>query len=329
MIRHLFVPGLLGPIPGLERQELQALPHLEMLLARADQYLEPVGYAASLFAAFGIATPAGSDLPTAAICYLADVGEAPADFVMHADPLQLLPDRDCLLAFDFDDDPLDIDEIARLVDAFNAHFNDDGLRLYGSPAGRIYLHCDRTPPVQTSPLSTVVGRNLDLYLPKGEDRRWWRGLLNETQMLCHTLELNDERGARGRPTLGGLWFSGGGKLPQVGPSPVARLIGDCNLSRGLLALRTGVGGDELIVEHAPGRAVMHADSGTWLQTLAELEHRLPSLLRDCDALHVHTGNGKVYCWRARSAWRLWRRKRSLFDSLDANPDRSQGFGNRV
>ena len=330
MIRHLFVPGLLGPMPGLEREDRLVLPRLENLLARADRLVEPIGYAEGLFALFDIEVSAGTDLPTAAVCFLADTGEAPAGFLLHADPLQLLPDLDRLLAFDLDDDPLDAGEITQLVAAFNAHFKDDGLCLYGSPAGRIYLYCDRTPSIQTHPLSTVIGRSLDPFLPDGEDRRWWRGLLNEIQMLCHGLEFNREREARGRPMLGGLWFSGGGRLPPEGQGPVVRLEGDCVLSRGLVALRAGIGGDQLIVERAPERAVMRADPGSWRQALATLEERMAGLLRDCEELHVHPGNGTVYRWHARAGRRWWRRKRPLFEYLDANPgpprDRFNGNG---
>jgi hypothetical protein len=318
LIRHLFVPGLLGPIPGLEREDRQALPRLEMLLARADRLVEPVGYASGLFALFGIETPSGADLPTAAVCFLIDTGEAPEGFLLHADPLHLLADRDRLLAFDLEDDPLDAEEVVQLVDAFNAHFCDDGVRLCASPAGRMYLHCGWVPSIGTQPLSAVIGRALDRFLPDGGDRRWWRGLLNETQMLCHSLQLNRERETRGRPALGGLWFSGGGSLPPGRQTPITRLVGDCALSRGLLALCAGAGGDELIVEHAPARAVMRADPGAWLQALIALEDRMAALLRDCEELRVHPGNGTVYSWRARSARRWWRRKRSLFECLDAD-----------
>lgn len=311
-------------MPGLGHENRQAFPHLERVLARADRLVEPVGYAGGLFALFGIQTPVAVDLPTAAVSFLADTGEAPAGFMLHADPLQLLPDRDRLLAFDLDADPLDVDEIARLVDAFNAHFGDDGVRLCGSPVRRIYLHCDRAPSIKTHPLSSVIGRDLDRFLPEGEDRRRWCGLLNETQMLCHQLELNRERETRGRPTLGGLWFSGGGRLPPRGQRPVARLVGDCVLARGLLALHAGGGNDELVVEHAPARAVMHADPGAWLQALAELEDRMAGLLLDCEELHLHPGNGTVYRWRARSARRWWRRRRSIFECLDANRDAPGG-----
>ena len=319
------MPGLLGPMSGLGQAPRPVLPHLEKLLARADRLVEPVGYSAGLFALFGIEMPPGADLPTAAVCFLVDTGEPPVGFLLHADPLQLLPDRDCLLAFDLDNDPLDGDEIARLVEAFNTHFNDDGVRLSGSPAGHVYLHCDRAPAIRTHPLSAVIGRDLDQFLPDGEDRRWWRGLLNETQMLCHALELNHARAARGRTTLGGLWFSGGGSLPPAAQGPVARLVGEGMLPQGLLALRPGAGADELVVEHAPRRAVLRADREAWLQALVELEDRMPDLLRGCEALHVHPGNGTVFRWDVRSARRWWRRKRSLFTYSDESPKVSRGL----
>lgn len=319
MIHHLFVPGLLGPVPGLERERLPQSPRLEILLARAERLAEPDGFAAGLFTLFGIETVADADLPTAAVCFLADTGAARPGYLLHADPLQLHPDRDRLLAFDLDDDPLAAEELARLVEAFNVHYRDDGLHLHGSPAGRLYLHCDRAPSILTQPLATVIGRNIDGFLPDGEDRRWWHGLLNETQMLCHTLDINREREAQGRPMLGGLWFSGGGVLPAAGQGPVDRLVGDCVLSRGLLALRAGVGaGGELIVEHAPGRALMRADPGAWLNALVALEGRMAGLLQDSGELYVHPGNGTVHHWHARSARRFWRRKRPLLDYLRAD-----------
>ena len=47
-------------------------------------------------------------------------------------------------------------------------------------------------------------------MPSGPEQRRWRGLLNETQMLCHTLACNQTRESEGRLTVGGLWFRRGG-----------------------------------------------------------------------------------------------------------------------
>ena len=331
MISHLFVPGLLGPMQGLEHSQPPALPNLEALLARADRLDEPEGYAGGLFALFGIDTPTGSDLPTAAVSFLADTGDAPAGFVLHADALHLMPDRDHLLAFGLDDDPLDADEVSQLLETFNAHFAEDGVRLEGTAAGSLYLHCDSTPSIQTHPLSALIGRNIDRFLPEGDDRRRWHGLLNETQMLCYSLDFNRQREATGRPMVGGLWFSGGGVLPTLGRDQnrfaVARLVGDCSVARGLVALGAAQSGavpvvGDLVVEHALCRAVTQAAPDAWLRALAELEGRMTALLRGGGELHVHPGNAVVYRWTARTARRWWRRKRPFIRCLDARAGRA-------
>jgi hypothetical protein len=325
LIRHLFVPGLFGPVPALGHYQWPVMPRLEGLLARAEREAGPVGYAAGLLRLFGITPPPAADLPTAALAFLGDTGERPPGFVLHADPLQLLPDRDQLLAFTLDDDPLDGDEIACLVAAFNTHFSADGVRLHGSAGGRVYLLSDSAPALRTHPLAAVVGRNLDPYLPDGEDRRAWRGLLNETQMLCHSLDFNRAREALGRPSLGGLWFSGGGILPSGQRAGVSRLIGDCPLARGLIALGGGSGADELVVAHALEDAVRRADTAAWMRALADLEDRLPGL-QDCTSLYLHAGNGDVYRWQARAARRWWRRRRPLATYIAGDRSSTRGLG---
>lgn len=322
MICHLFAPGLFGPMPGIEHESAPALPRLEAVLARADRAHEPAGYAAALFALFGIATPDDADLPTAAVAYLADTGEPPAGFMLHADPLHLVPDRDHLLAFDLERDPLNDDELAELVAAFNTHFDHDGLRLDATSSGRLYLHCAVPASIRSHPLSAVIGRNLDHYLPDGDERARWHGLLNETQMLCYSLAFNQQREMDGRPTLGSLWFSGGGSLPMSVPhAPVGRLLGDCSVARGLLAMqateaRAASAVDDLIVEHALDWAVGHVDRDTWLAALDKVEAHIARALSDAGELHLHPCNGTVYRWTARSARRWWRRRRPLFSHLE-------------
>ncbi|MCB1773396.1 MAG: phosphoglycerate mutase [Gammaproteobacteria bacterium] len=324
LIRHLFVPGLFGPVSAYEPLQWPPVPRLETVLARADRAVEAPGYASGLLQLFGIVAEQGADLPTAALALLGDTGERPPGYVFHADPLQLLPDRDQLLAFPLDDDPLDDAEIGALVAAFNAHFGVDGVRLQGSASGRLYLHCDAVPALRTYPLSEILGRNLDHCLPEGEDRRHWRGLLNETQMLCYGLDLNREREARGRPVLGGLWFSGGGTLPATVQPLASRVDGDCALARGLVSLGGGPGDAELFVERALETAVMRGDTAAWLRALTDLEGRLPKLL-DGASLHLHAGEGSVFHWHARSARRWWRRRRSLAGYVEQDQVAGRGL----
>lgn len=320
MIRHLFVPGLLDPVGDLHQAAWPDLPHLERLLVRAERQREPFGYAGGLFALFGIDADPRADLPTAAVCWLAETGEAPTGCVMHADPLHLVADRDRVVAFDLHGDPPTDAERAALLEVFNGHFRDDGLVLQSSPAGRLYLHCDRPASLRSFPLSAVTGRDLDPFLPQGEDRRTWRGWLNEAQMVCHSLDGNRVREAGGRQTLDGLWFSGAGRLPPAGPGRVALLHGDEPLARGLMALHATAGDDEIMVEFGAARALLSVDPDAWMQALASVEARLAALQRDCDVLCLHPGNGAVWRWERRARWRLWRRRRRVSNYLGARDD---------
>ncbi len=311
MIRHLFVPGLFGPIRGMGPASRGDAPNLEKLLARADRIIEPAGFADSLFALFGIERVSGVDLPTAAVSLRGEDDALVTGFVMHADPLHLVPDRDWVLAVGLGEDPLAGDEIDEVVAAFNAHFSDDGLTLFASSSSHLYLRCDPPPSVATHPLDAVTGRRLDVFMPAGPDERHWRGLLNETQMLCHSLACNQARESEGRLTLGGLWFSGGGALPQPGKTRVAAVRGDSDLARGLLALSESVGDDELVAEQAPWRAVLAADAQAWKASIRDLDTRMPDLQADCDALVIHPGEGVAYRWQPRVNWRVWRRQYPL------------------
>jgi hypothetical protein len=322
VIRHLVAPGLFGPMPDVDPHGWRSLPGLERLLAQADRHDAPIGYAPTLFTLFGVEAAADADLPTAAVSLLGETGAAPAGYLLHADPMQLMPDRDCLRAFDLGDSRLGEHERAELVDAFNGHFAQDGLTLFSTDRGQLYLRCDGVPRIRTQPFSSVLGRNLDPLLPLGGDERQWRGLLNETQMLCHTLALNRDREARGLPTLGGLWFSGGGVLPAARPGPIGRLHGDSDLAQGLYSLQAGDGSDELVIESAVRLAVLRVNQQDWFEALARLEGRLPALTAACDALCLHPCNGTRYHWHPGLAWRFWRRRRPLIAYPASGPGKA-------
>jgi hypothetical protein len=69
---------------------------------------------------------------------------------------------------------------------------------------------------------------------------------------------------------------------------------------------------------------MRADTGAWLQAIADLEDRMQDLQQGCEGLHVHPGNGVVYRWQGRAARRFWRRKRPLSAYLDTHAEQPGG-----
>jgi hypothetical protein len=72
-------------------------------------------------------------------------------------------------------------------------------------------------------IDQAQGRNIDWWMPhdtheQGIAKRW-RKLQNEIQMLWHIDLVNEERQARGLPSINSIWISGIGKLNDVKVPP--------------------------------------------------------------------------------------------------------------
>jgi hypothetical protein len=321
MTLHLVAPGLLGPLP--RDADVRALPRvarLESALGRADVASAEQGLVATLLGLFGVPPVAGGD---AACSYLAQFSAPPPGWVCHAYPVHLVADQERVLVFDMPQDAPDPREAAAFVEAFNGHFVEDGLRLVTRPDGGWFLLAEAATDVTLHDLDQVVGRNLHPFLPDGPDARFWRRLLNETQMLFHGLEVNAQRERGGRLPVSGLWFGGGGVLPRVGESqPPVRASGSGSLLSGLCLL-SGVplvereevlakGG--LMLFDEARRPVIEADAAGWAKAVANLDGVLPEVR--AKPLEIHPCNGACYRIEPRHRWRWWRRRR-LAAFLDA------------
>lgn len=282
-----------------------------------------------LLHSFGIEESADQDVPSAAFCRLADLPEADsAGYVMHADPVHLRPDRDRLLLFDSHHLALSRDESAAMIDLFNRHFADDGLRLEAGASGRWYLQVARPPLLCTTPLYAAVGRSISELLPTGEDASAWARFLNETQMLFHHAEMNRVREREGRPTLSAIWSWGGGRVPGVAPpSRYARVYASDALAQGLAVvtkvpfgpvpddatrlLESAVCGPVLVVWDGLWRPVLDSDGAGWMVGLEQLESWMVSLLGGRGGLgdavaRIYPCNGEcleVGAWGLRRFWR--------------------------
>lgn len=332
---HLVVPGLFGPMPGLDDRGLwPAVPNLERLLGRADGgTVGGTDLATTLFALFDVAMQPQRDPPSAPLCFLADTGEAAGGFWLHADPTHLRPDQDRLLLFDSRHLGLSEEEGGSLVDLFNAHFSDAGLRLQAPRADRWYLRADQPQRLSTHSLDATVGRNINSLLPRGEDARRWIGLLNEVQMLFHQSAVNRRREAAGKPAVNSLWFWGGGEMPErPGAAVFARVLADHPLARGLGAwasvpLMPGAGGEPLppasdlvdgtlVVLQGLLLPVLDVDPVSWKQAMEALDRALMPWIeamrrRGIATLSLYPCNGRRYVIDRRSWRRLWRRRTPL------------------
>ncbi len=320
----LFVPGL---IPADEAHaRVAAQPTLYRWLCRGRQEIvDAVDADAALGAWFGLA--GSEELAHAALSALGS-GIDPREAVwLHADPVHFHAQRTELVLVDAARLAIDAAESHALVDALNAHFSHDAIRLHAlSPT--CWIAESRTPVrLRTVPLSVAAGRNVDALLPAGTDALAWHRRSNEAQMLLHAHPVNQEREARGAPALNSVWWWGVGALP-VCTRAFDAVWGEDAFLRGL-ARRTG----------APAHP-LPADATAWLREARRGAHLValrPSASADpadltaleqawfapiaralaqgrIDSATLATcAHGRRVAWRLTRAdrWKLWRRNPRL------------------
>ncbi len=324
-------------MPGLTELGLTpAAPALETLLARAN-VIETVGdsFESTLFGLFGISSGLDTDLPSAAVSRLAEGGKRDKAFWFHADPVFLKATSDRLLLFDaemLDIRPEDADALTKL---FNQHFAEDGWYLEAPHANRWYLRLPIMPALNTSPLVDVIGRNIDQYLPTGEEAKKWRSILNEVQMLFHSATANTQREAARLLPIKGIWLSGGGCLPEEVKANFTWVMANDLLSQGLSEL-SGIecnalsldaltqkhesGNSYLISYHSLLRAVLAADPESWVNSLNEFECWAVALQRmlqkkQIKRLSLYSCDGRVFQIERQGLCRFWKPRRAIADYL--------------
>lgn len=220
----ILIPGLIPSSDMLTPLFKQVqLPALERLLARASQRDTVPGLTDQLCLAMNL--PRTPDWPVAPLCLGASGETFTSGYWLRADPVHLRADRDQLVLID--QLPVSYDEAHILQNAFNSHFAEDGLSLHITEAQDWYLHSQHTLNVKTTPRHEVAGKSVNKHLPGGPDALALHRLFNETQMLFFSLPINQQREARGLPTINSIWCWGGGHLPLTRDKrPAQTIIGE-------------------------------------------------------------------------------------------------------
>jgi hypothetical protein len=331
----LLTPGLFAALPDLIVPSSQPSALLT-LLARAQQRSAEAGDGERLLQLFGIAPANDADAPVAALSRLGEADGIVTDgYWLRADPVHLRADQARLLLFGPRVLTVQMDEARVLAATFNAVYSADGWRLETPHPQRWYLCLPDDPQMRTQALHTVIGRNIDAFLPQGASGRRWHGILNEVQMLFHGHAVNAAREDRGLLPINSVWFWGGGRLPVIKPQPWTQTCSTEPFARGL-AVAAGVavageaditaawvkdGGDaeQLVVVSELQEAVSYSDADAWSAALTSLERNwfAPALAAlqsgGLDALRLYPGNNSVYEVTRADLRRFWRRRRG-FDS---------------
>jgi hypothetical protein len=332
----LLVPGLLGPIPNLGSTEpIPQLPSLEIALSRAH-VSEAIHkeYTSTLFHLFGLNQNQPCDLPTAPYCRFGDGGPTDDRYWLQLSPVHLQPDGDGLLLFDTAHLDLSLDEAQQLAALVQEHFHDLHWKLELSDPQRWYLGLKSKPDLQTSPLTDVIGRNINSFLPKGGEAMEWHAILNELQMLLHSSKVNMLREGRGQLAINGLWPHGGGSYQRIEQPRYRGVYGDDPLLCGLAqaaGLEYGAlpedsqelavdDGRHLVVYSYLQRPVLDADLPGWIEAAEKFNRWLQPLLGSVQSkrsgeLNIHPGNGRTYGLDGKLLRRFWRRKNALISFI--------------
>lgn len=203
------------------------MPALASLLAQADKTRIPYrSYEDLLWAQFSEAPPVNKDIPAAAIQRQVTFEDAHNFFWIWAEPVHLMVDQTQLLMDDPQSLCINDEESKQIMAELNAAYRQTDFTFFsqGLSQGnrKWYLRARQCPEITTVPLSKVLGRNIDPFLPSGPDHRHWHGLMNEVQMILHASQVNQKREWNGQAKINSVWFWGGGVLPES-------IDGDCDI----------------------------------------------------------------------------------------------------
>lgn len=230
----LWAPDWLAEPAELSSASL-ALTSLAKLLRRADAYpIKAQSYPARASQLFH----QPQTLPSAACSGYAELERFDSSaFWLKVDPVQLIPDRDTLLMLPPQDLALTEQESQSLLDSFNQHFAQDGIKLVYASVTSWYLSIIQPVDIHTTPLSEAVYRNLHDLFPQGHAAPYWRKLMNEAQMLFFNHPVNLARRAQGLAEVNSIWIWGEGQIDQSALQfrPQACIWGQTSYLKGLAA----------------------------------------------------------------------------------------------
>lgn len=334
---QILAPGLFGPMPGFQSPPpTRTLRWFLRLLACAD--LETASGRTPEQLLFNLCGGRGELSAEAALRRLADGAERDDACWIQASPVLLKPDQDRLLLFDAEEFDLSLEEAREIAGCVSEHFADLGWVIEVSKPHRWYLKLQSAPRIESYRLGDVFGRNLFHFLPRGEEARHWRSLINEVQMLLHGLELNRQRELAGQAPVNGLWFSGEGSLGDLTWSDGGRpdvVCSDDAFSKGL-ALHRDIpsislaesgdvfpgGGRVVLLWSDLERGVWRADPDQWWQAVEGFAGWLARLLETrssrFDRIELFPCNGRAYCITPGQRWRFWRHAPNYDSLLDSN-----------
>lgn len=279
------------------RAQLKAAA-LARWLARGDRLPDAApGRAAQLRECFEFL---GASLPLAALTRSLDADDAATALWLRADPCHVRADTVAVRMLACGDLGLTSDECDELAGALRPLFGDAGFPLEATRPDRWYLRCPRTArlPRFADPES-VLGDDLMQHLPRGDNERQWRHLLNEAQVILHNHPLNARRARLGQVPVNSLWFWGAGGLPDWVRTPYTRIVSKQMDVAALAKLAR-----QPVADDTPAR--LRADE----VLLLDCTDGAAAAVDGAGVVDLRFASGERYRYKAWHRWRFWRRARA-------------------
>ena len=225
-------------LPALAKFAGQPLPQaLGKALGRAERTALDAGEAAQLLRNLDVLP---RTWPHAALARVTDAGQDDARLGawLRADPAHLRADINGVRLLGVGHTVgIDSSDVDALLPALRPLFGDAGMHLDAPHPERWYLrlaHATRLPEF-ASP-EQALGDDVFEHTPDAPEARRWRALASEAQVVLHNHPHNARRLESGRVPINGLWFWGGGVLPDAVASDTPTLYSDDPELRGAAAL---------------------------------------------------------------------------------------------
>ncbi|MBI3715903.1 MAG: hypothetical protein HY255_07925 [Betaproteobacteria bacterium] len=270
----ILAADLLPPPAFVPAQALPRLPALDWLLAKGNTASQP-----GAFLEEALQAECGCAEPVAPLTLLADGGTPGRECWLRADPVHLAVQRDNVQLLDSHVLQPTLDEAHAIAATLNAHFLQDDLQIVVRHDARWYVRVPEADLPVAVPLWRVSGASVFERLPTHSGRINWRSLQNEVAMLLHDHPVNQAREAAGQPAINGLWFWGGGALPEkAAHHEPRRIVASLALARGIALHRGDALADlpdsidglpaavepTLVVLHQATRALRGNDVAGWM-----------------------------------------------------------------
>jgi hypothetical protein len=328
----VYIPGLFGPDIAIHPDDLPSLPALNWLLTKGTHEKLPQNSASyTLCELFGLSSRQG-DHPVAAISRLSDDNQHPEGLWLRADPVHVSADRDGLILIDNNRFVLSQHDALALAADINMLLKPYSINLEVPVPTRWYLRIHADYKLKTTPIDSVIGKDILPFMPTGDDRINLIQLMNDIQMTLHDSEVNRKREQEKQLPINSVWFWGYGELPEIIERRWSFVTSDEMLAKGLSMVAAtpfevlpesykdikdkGSSYNGLIVINSFQKFSYYHDLEGWLEALLSVESNwfaplLNALKRkEFDQLTIQTDINSITMDKA-SRYKIWKKKKNL------------------